>query len=205
MMTTVTVDTLHEPFWARWVSNLLSPPVIWGLLAVPIAFRGNPAPERGWMWAGIYIALVCVLPSAYVGVMVLTGSITDLHMRVRAQRYRPFIFSIITTVIALFALRAAGAPPFMLVFTLITLVQIVVMLSITLYWQISMHMMSVTSAMLALGALYGLSGLLVSAPMIPLVGAARYALKRHTLAQLIAGSLLGGGLTMLLYTLAAIG
>lgn len=184
--------------WARWVSNLFAPPVVWGAMAFPIAFREASSHEQGLVWAMTYVMLVCILPAFYIGLMVWRGHITDVHMRVREQRIRPFIVSIICTAIAWWVLRLMGTPAILPTFALISLIQIAAMLVITLVWQISMHTMSVTSAVVATAALFGLPTALLVAPIIPVVGAARFSLRRHTLSQLIGGAALGGGLTLAL-------
>jgi membrane-associated phospholipid phosphatase len=73
------------------------------------------------------------------------------------------------------------------------------MLVITLWWQISMHSMSITGAVVVTGALYGLVPALLLSPLIPVVGAARIKLRRHTLAQVVGGVALGGGITLMMY------
>ncbi len=198
---TTTHPTKNNITWARLVSNLFSPPVIWGTLAFPIAFREASTQEQGLIWALTYVILVCVMPAFYIGLMVWRGHITDLHMRVREQRIRPYIVSIICTVIAWVALNVMQAPPLLPTFAFITVIQIVAMLIVTLVWQISMHTMSVTSAIVTTGALFGFGLAMLASPLIPLVGAARYSLGRHTLSQLIAGSLLGGLMTLALILL----
>jgi len=201
MNSTVTVDAVPDALWARWVSNILSPPVIWGVLAFPLAARGDMLTAQHALWAAIYVVFACIVPSLYVVVMVLRGSITDIHMRVRTQRVRPFLVSIVCIALAWVILRTVDADPLLQVFALISLIEIVAMLAITLFWQISIHMMSVCSAVMVIGVLFGVRALIIAAPLILLVGAARYTLKRHTLAQLIAGGALGGGLTLALISL----
>jgi len=201
MNSTVTVDAVPDAFWARWVSNILSPPVIWGVLAFPLAARGDVLTAQHALWAAIYVVLACIVPSLYIVVMVLRGSITDIHMRVRTQRVRPFLVSLVCIALAWMILRTIDAEPLLQVFALISLIEIAAMLAITLFWQISIHMMSMCSAVIVMGTLFGLRAFFISASLIVLVGAARYTLKRHTLAQLIAGGALGGGLTLALISL----
>lgn len=185
--------------WARLVSNVLSPPVVWAGLAFPIAFRDAPSEEQALLWATIYIMLVCLLPAVYIGLMVWRGSITDLHMEKREQRLRPFLVSIICTTIAWWTLRFMGAPPVLPFFALFSLVQIVVMALITLGWQISMHTMSITGATMATVVLFGLVPALLTIPLIVLVSAARLNLKRHTPAQILAGTLVGALVPVLMF------
>jgi hypothetical protein len=184
--------------WARLVSNVLSPPVIWGFLAFPIAFRDAASPDEALLWALTYCLMVCVLPAVYIGFMVWRGHITDLHMEVRKQRIRPFLVSLIGTGLAWGLLRLMGAPPLLPLFAVVSFVLLGTMLLVTTVWQISMHAMSITVAVVATGALYGLGPALLVSPLIPVVGIARLKLHRHTLAEVIAGGLLGAGVTALL-------
>jgi hypothetical protein len=157
--------------WARLVSYLLSPPVIWATLAFPIAFRDAESQEQALLWAVVYILLVCLLPAAYVGFMVWRGRIGDLHMEKREERLRPFLVSIICTTIAWWTLRFMGAPPVLPLFALFSLVQLAVMALITLVWQISMHTMSITGGDGDQSAVRSGPALLI-VPLILLVSAA---------------------------------
>lgn len=185
--------------WARLVSDLLSPPVVWAAMAFPIAFRDAQSRQQAVTWALVYSALVCVLPMVYVALMVRRGSITDLHMGVREQRIRPFIVSLVCTVFAWWVLRLMGAPPVVPLFALFSVVQIAVMALITLVWQISVHAMSITGAAVAAFAFFGPLWALPILPLVVLVGAARLNLKRHTLAQVLAGSALGVLIPLLVF------
>ena len=177
--------------WARLVSDLLSPPVVWAVMAFPIAFRDARSQQQALTWALVYTVLVCVLPVLFIGWMVRRGSISDLHMQVRQQRIRPFIISIICTTIAWWVLRFMGAPPIVPLFALFSLVQIAVMLLITLVWQISIHVVSISGAVIAALVWFGPLWALLVIPLVILVGAARLKLHRHTLAQVLVGSLVG--------------
>jgi membrane-associated phospholipid phosphatase len=177
--------------WARLVSDLLSPPVIWGALAFPVALSQAPSVGHGLSWVLVYVTLICVLPVIYIAMMVKRGKITDIHMQVRQQRIRPFVVSLVCTTIAWWTLRFMGAPSVLPMFALFTLIQMGIMAVITLVWQISLHAMSVTGAVVALGFMFGGAAALITAPFIILVGAARLNLKRHTMAQVLAGAALG--------------
>jgi membrane-associated phospholipid phosphatase len=187
--------------WARLISDILSPPVIWGLMAFPIAFRSAESQERAVVWALTYSVLVCILPALYIGYMVWRGHITDIHVQVRQQRVRPFIVSLVCTGIAWTMLRVMDAPSLLPLFAIFSLIQLAVMLLITLLWQISMHSMSITGAVVLAGALYGPGTALLLSPLIPVVGAARIRLRRHTPAQVVAGGLLGALLTWVMFLL----
>lgn len=184
--------------WARLTSNILSPPVIWGVLAFPIAFREAESQEQALLWAFTYVVMVCGIPALYIAYMVWRGHISDLHMEVRQERIRPFLISLIGTGLAWGILRLMGAPQLLPTFALVSFVLLGTMLLVTLVWQISMHSMSITCAVVAAGALYGPGTALMLSPLIALVSMARLKLRRHTLAEVIAGGILGGGVTLLM-------
>lgn len=173
--------------------------MVWGFLAFPIALREAETTEQAILWALTYCVFVCLLPVGYIGWMVARGHITDLHMQVRRERIRPFLISILCTAIAWQTLRLMGAPSLLPLFALFSLIQISIMLIVTLVWQISVHSMSITCAVVTAGALYGVVPALILSPLIPVVGAARIKLRRHTLSQVIAGSVVGGLLTFAMF------
>ncbi len=184
--------------WERLTSNVLSPPVIWGVLAFPIAFRGAETWAQALLWALTYVVMVCGIPALYIGYMVWRGKISDVHMEVRSERIRPFLVSLVGTALAWGILRLMGAPPLLPSFALVSFALLGAMLLVTLVWQISMHSMSITCAVVAAGALYGVGTALLLSPLIALVSLARLKLRRHTPAELIAGCILGGGVTLVM-------
>ncbi len=184
--------------WARVTSDILSPPVIWGVLAFPVAFRAAESVQQAIVWALTYTVLVCVMPAIYIGLNVWRGHISDIHIPIREQRIRPFVVSLIGTGLAWLVLSWMGAPALLPMFALFSLVQIGVMLLITIWWQISMHTMCITGAVVVTGALYGWVPMLILTPLIPMVGVARLKLHRHTVAEVVAGVVVGGGITLMM-------
>jgi hypothetical protein len=181
----------YQRSWARLVSDLLSPPMVWAVMAFPIAFRDAPAQQQAFTWALVYGSLVCLLPLLYIAWMVRRGAITDIHMQVRQQRMRPFVVSMACTTIAWWVLRFMGAPPILPLFALFSLAQLAAMALITLVWQISIHAVSITGAVVAAFAFFGPLWALLILPLVILVGAARLKLQRHTLAQVVMGAVVG--------------
>ncbi len=194
------IKTRYES-WARLVSDLLSPPVIWGVIAFAVAAYRTDNPNDAFIWGLLYTVIVCVFPAAYVGWMVKRGVISDVHMANRSERYRPFVVTCICTVFAWAMLSVLGAPEALPLYALFSLVQVVIMLAITLFWQISFHTMSISGAVTIAGILYGASTFFTLSPLIGLVALARLNLHRHTRAQVVAGITLGGVMTYILYRL----
>ncbi len=188
-------------YWARVISNLLSPPMVWAVLVFPMAFRYADSPARALLWGFTYGILVCLMPLLYIMWMVRHGKIGDLHMKERKERMLPFLFSMGCTTIAWQVLRAMGAPPMLPMVAIFTLVELVVMSAITLVWQISMHAMSIGVAVVASGIVFGPATAILLAPLMPIVGIARLKLERHTLGQVVAGLFIGAIIPLLLLPL----
>jgi len=184
--------------WARLVSDVISPPAVWAVMVVPVALKYSSDPLTGLMWAALYGFFVSLIPVLFIMRMVAIGKIGDVHMKERRERFIPFLVTLFSTLIVLGLLRYLHAPPAFGIITLISFVQIAITSLITLAWQISMHMMSISAAAVAVGIIFGISTGFAIIPLVMLVGAARLQLKRHTPAQVIAGTILGAAAPVLL-------
>ncbi len=191
-------STYMRESWARVISDVLSPPVVWGVMVFSIAFHLSDSNQNALLWAGVYAVLVCIIPVIYIGWMVRRGKISDIHMKYRRERIGPFLVSIGCAALAWQALRMMDAPYLLPLIAGVTLVQLIVMSLITVWWQISMHSMSIMVAVVATGMVFGLTPALAISPLVPIVGAARLRLQRHTFAQVLAGALLGAAIPVLL-------
>lgn len=187
--------------WARLVSNVLSPPLVWAAVVIPMAFHYADSREQAIIWSLIYAVLVCLVPVLYIFWMVRIGRIGDIHMKERRERFGPFIVSIISTGLSVVLLMQTGAPYMLPLVAIFSAVQLAIMALITLYWQISMHTMSIAGAVVATGLVFGPASALAVSPLVPLVGAARLKLRRHTLAQVIAGIVVGSAVPLMILSL----
>jgi membrane-associated phospholipid phosphatase len=89
-----------------------------------------------------------------------------------------------------------AAPQLLFGISLATFFQLLLILTITLHWKISVHTTAAASFTVLMYSLTGIAALPLMG-LILLVAWARIRLKRHTLAQTIAGALLGS-LTMII-------
>lgn len=177
--------------WARLVSDILSPPVIWVVLALLVAAAYTQSVGEAVQWAAIYSLLICIAPLLFVAFMVWRGKIGDIHMAERRERIVPLLVTTMGALMAFLILWELKAPPALPLLAFISLVQIIIMLLITMAWQISMHTMGITGATVAIGIVFNMALAMSLVPLIVLVGAARLKLKRHTPAQILAGTLVG--------------
>jgi hypothetical protein len=189
----VAVDASFPNVWdgrlAYVISQAGSPPV---LAPVAMALAASTlADPRAWMWAGLYVLLSVVMPVLYLVWLKHRGLITDLDVQLREQRTKPMLFTLACGGLAWLALAMGAAPSFMILLAGMLWLQMVVILSITLHWKISVHCATAAGVAAVACALLGTPLPFLS---VPLIAWSRVRLRRHTLAQTVAGSLLGFGL-----------
>ncbi len=184
--------------WAWLVSHVLSPPIVWAALVCVIAFRDAASQEQALLWAAAYGVFVCLLPGLYILWLVRRGMVTDVHLRRRQERPRVLLISAACAGLAWWTLRWLGAPPAIPLVAVMTLALLAITTLISLVWQISLHATSISAAIIATGAFFGIVPALLVLPLALLVAAARLNLKRHTPAEILAGTLVGGLIPVLL-------
>jgi membrane-associated phospholipid phosphatase len=120
-------------------------------------------------------------------------------MQHRHERYRPLLVTIVANAAALALLILQDGPVVMKLLAVMSLIEVVIISTVTLYWQISMHTMAITGATMAVGVLLSLPLALLMTPLIVLVGAARLRLDRHTPMQVFAGAMVGAFAPVILF------
>ncbi len=185
--------------WAKWVSDIISPPVVWMAVSLIVALSFSYTTLEALYWAGLYSLFVCVVPVLFILYSVYTGRIGDIHMQHRHERYRPLLVTIVANAAALALLILQDAPVVMKLLAIMSLIEVVIISAVTLYWQISMHAMAITGATMAVGVLLSLTLALLMIPLIVLVGAARLRLDRHTPMQVFAGAMVGAFAPVILF------
>jgi hypothetical protein len=177
--------------WARVVSNIVSPPIVWAVACILIASHDARNADEAMLWVTIYVVLVCFLPIMYIAANVYRGNIRDVHMPNRHERIKPFIVTLVLSSVDWLLLSWLDASPLMRAFAFFTLTQVGLMLMITSFWQISIHMISISGVIVTVGMMFGLTPALMLSPLILIVGAARLKLHRHTVSQVVMGTLVG--------------
>jgi membrane-associated phospholipid phosphatase len=176
---------------AQGVSQLGSPPLL-SIAGACLCARASADPGA-LDWALGYSLLAFVAPTLYIVWLFCRGKVDDLHLNNRRQRLRPLCASLAAAGMALVLLLVGEAPGILVAMGVGNLVQGALFLAITCRWKISAHCTAAGGlAVLGLGRLDSAGLLLVLC--LPLVAWARLYLRRHTLAQVAAGTLLGAGL-----------
>jgi membrane-associated phospholipid phosphatase len=112
-------------------------------------------------------------------------------MNVRGERMGPLSVAIGGSVIACVLLYVGAAPRLLFLLACVNLLQVLLFLSITSSWKISLHGASATGVAVLACALMG--GTAIPFVLsVPLIGWSRIHLGRHTPGQVLAGAGLGG-------------
>lgn len=188
-------QSLLVPTWAesaaQWISVALSPP----LCLLAITFLSIQSTQDGpvWGWVLAHALLAILLPLLYLVRLFRSGAVSDLELNRRTERIRPLGATLIGTLASLAVLLWGEAPPVLVLVASLSALQTGVFLLITLWWKISAH--ALTASGLAVMGCFTIGLAAMPAVFLAvLVAWSRVQLGAHTLAQTVAGALLGGGL-----------
>ncbi|MGD2049948.1 MAG: hypothetical protein PVH03_10640 [Chloroflexota bacterium] len=175
---------------ARSFSNVVSPPIIIAALGLALSLEELPT-WRGFLWAVVFGFWVSLIPSLFVLYMLRTGRISDLHMNTRRERRWPYVTGVLGSAIALALIMIFGGPENLRCLAIFSLIELSILGFITNFWMISIHATSITAAMAIVGFIFGLLPALILLPLVFAVYWVRLYLRRHNLAQVVAGIVLG--------------
>ncbi|MFK0008968.1 phosphatidic acid phosphatase [Paenarthrobacter sp. NPDC090520] len=176
---------------ARVLTEVFQPPVVVSVLLLisPAIEPGVP----GTIWFGLLAAFfVCVLPLAYVLVMVKLGRITDHHVSDRRQRTPLLLLALASVVAGLLVLQWLHGPVSITVMIIALIGGIAILAVVSAFWKMSGHASAISSAAVIAVFMFGPAWLPLLL-LIPAVGWSRVVLRAHTLAQVMVGSVFGGG------------
>jgi hypothetical protein len=186
---------------ARVVTEVFSPAVVVVLLPLAVAWRATGyrvGPTIGW---GLVVAVFSsVLPMAFIVRGARRGSWDGHHVRNREGRLVPLSLGLGSTAVGLAVLLFGHAPRDVVALDVAMLAVLIACTMITRWWKISLHGAVAGGAAATLILLYG-PLLLVLVPVVALVAWSRVEVSDHTVAQVVAGSLIGpilGGAVFLL-------
>lgn len=175
---------------ARLLTEAFAPANLVILLLLVIGWHSTSGFSGvGW---GLLAALFCgVVPLGIVLLGVKRGDLTDKHIRKRKQRIVPMAVSVLSVVTGIVLLFACHAPSDVSALVVAMLAGLVSSLLVTVWWQISIHNAVAGGTAMILLLAFGPAA--VAALLVPAaIGWSRLVLKAHTLAQVCAGTALGG-------------
>ena len=184
--------TQEEAHWLpRWASLLLSPPVVAVLTGVFFAFPSEDTPDPGsWFGFAVFCVATAILPTAYVVRLRQRGRISGVFVPEGRERTRPLLVTASSCLAgcAILALAPTGRG--------IVILQLwyglfgLLAAAIAGRRHMSLHAAGSWGPIVCLGYCCGAYAW-VLVPVALLVTWARYTLGVHSVAQLVAGALVG--------------
>ena len=181
---------------ARHISNILAPVSISLPLVVLVALYHARNVALALLYALTTLFFLSVGPLIYILIAIRMGKISDIDVSRRAERAGPFLFCISSALAGWLVLIISQGPKDLQTVLIITGLSGIVMMVTTLWWKISIHASSMGGAATMLTALYG-AVMLPAFLLLILVSWSRVVLRRHTVLQVVAGSLVSIALTLL--------
>jgi hypothetical protein len=184
------------------VISLLANPLF---VAIPtlgiVAFSTAPNAGQALLWWMITLVM-SIVPFFFIRRGVKRGHLSDVHVSRREQRLVPLLVGIGSVVIVYILLLVLHTSPAMIATLSAVIIVLGIAAAITKFWtKISFHLIGVAGAVTVFGILFGpLVGLLL-APLILLVGWARWLVRAHTPLQALGGTVLAVSVTLAIFRL----
>ena len=183
---------------ARVISNVVSPPVVTAAVGIAVSLARTSTTGSGLTWGFVYIALVVGIPMVVLVYLLKTGRVGDLHMRKRGERHLPYAVTFAGALTATVVVALAQGPPTLLSLLVWNVVGVAILGIVNVFWLISNHSASIVLAASFASFVFGPIVGLACLPLVAVILWARLVLKRHTVAQLLAGMVVGVGPVLVL-------
>lgn len=186
---------------AHLISTIFQPllmPTYGVMLLFVYTYFGVTYLHQFWLILTPVFLFSFAIPAILIFMLYKMGIISDLSLKVRRERIYPYMITLLSYSVMIWFYHRMQMPIWFFMIMLSTVAIMVVAIFITLKWKISAHMfgiggliggaMSVSYFVEHSNPYFMFMGLFIIAG---LVGTSRLILRRHTLAQVIAGFFLG--------------
>lgn len=186
---------------AHLISTIFQPllmPTYGVMLLFVYTYFGVTYLHQFWLIITPVVLFSFVIPAILIFMLYKMGIISDLSLKVRRERIYPYMITLLSYSVMIWFYYRMRMPTWFFMIMVSSVAIMIVAIFITLKWKISAHMfgiggliggaMSVSYFVEHSNPYFMFMGLFIIAG---LVGTSRLILKRHTLAQVIAGFLLG--------------
>lgn len=186
-------------WWAARVLSFCGNPFV---ISIPCVAATSLRATRPWpdrlRWWGIATAVMMLPSLVYVRYGVRTGRLSDHEVSVREERFWPYMGEIAAVLTSYGLMRVLRAPREMTALVVSVAGAMMTVTAVTLVWKMSMHVVGTAGTATVLVLLYGRRAAPALA-LIPLVGWSRYALEHHTVAQIVAGGVVGAAAPLIVF------
>lgn len=186
---------------AHIISTVFQPllmPIYGVMLLFIYTYFGTVYSHQFWQIMLPVVLFSFVVPAILIFLIYKLGAISDLSLKIRKERFLPYLISLISYCIMIFFYYRMAMPKWFLMQMSASVAIMIIAIIITLFWKISAHMfgiggliggaMAVSFFVERVNPYFMFMGLFLIAGLI---GTSRLILRRHTLGQVIAGFFLG--------------
>jgi membrane-associated phospholipid phosphatase len=184
---------------ARVVTEATAPAVLVAVLLVAVGWHSARRGLDGLGWGLLATVFASGIPIAYILGGVRRGRLTDHHVRLPEQRRIPLLVGLASAAGGLALLAALGAPRPVLALVAAGVVGLVVAVSVSHWWKMSIHSAVAAGTLVVLASTFG-PQVLLGSPLLALVGWSRVRLGDHTVGQVVAGAALGALVAVTVFT-----
>lgn len=174
---------------ANLISNILNPFLVSLILILLLSFKATSNVLDALKWALVLTAFSVVPVYLAIIYLVRSGRLDNVFTNVRRQRTKIYLLAGGWAAAGCVVLLYLKAPPRLMATSVAGLSTAIIFMCINLWWKISLHTAFIAASVTLLVILYGWVAV-VAIVLIPLMFWARMELKRHSLAQVVAGALL---------------
>ena len=194
-------STVQDSTLIERVAQIISAifhPLILPAIAFTILIAADPANDlsRKLIIGTVALIFSVVLVPSYIFWLKSRGIVESTDIIIRQQRINPLAIAITSYFVGFLLLKVLQAPALVQGLMFCYFTNTLLVLLITNWWKVSIHTTAVSGPLTALIYQFG-NVVLPFLVLIPLVGASRLILKRHTIAQVIVGAAIGVFLTAL--------
>jgi len=176
--------------FARIYSDIFSPPSVYAIFAFVIAWSELPF-WTGLTHAAIFGILTSLVPLIFLLIQIKRGILDDIHISTSGQRKIPYILGVAGAVSAYVILWFMGTSTLFLTFIIAVVFGLVFLGIINQRWLISAHSASISAVTAFSWFAFDWTIALLLSPLIISTFLIRYYLKRHSIGELVSGTLLG--------------
>lgn len=175
---------------ARILTEVFAPVVLVIGLLFAVAIHASPTLGKGLLYGAITAFFAGGLPYAILLLGIRRGHLGDRHITTRQERPAMMAIGLVSVTTGLVLTWWLGAPRALFALVAAMVAGITVSLAITLFWKISIHAACAGGTLAILILEFG-PAMWVILPLVLAIARARVMLGDHTVAQVLAGGVIG--------------
>ena len=166
------------------------------LIIICLSIEGDIIKALGW--AFLCLIFTTIIPYTYIYILNKKKVIDDLHIPNRENRIKPLIITAVSNIIGFIILYILEAHLFLKTMFLAAIISTITIGVITYFWKISIHTAWMAFIVITFIILFG-KWMMLLLPLIPVIGWSRVKIKRHTITQVITGSVISSSTTFFVF------